>query len=270
MKTNSARSLARPLAIAGVSLLLSFAPARVLAADPTPFPPLAEPDPDHTPPKLLTRVEPPYPAGVSETIERRIYVAFHVAADGKVKHASALFNPPPAFAYAAVTAVEQWTFEPGTLSNGKPVWTQMTVELWFKPSTAAPDGPDIARAVHAAHERMTEAANRLDTDAFFADVVESDETRIIQDGKLFPTRAEAMAAVRAGSQGIAKLDRRFEDPHVAVLAPDLALLTAAGATSATLTDGREISVRFAVSLVFGRRGGRWLLLHGHYSVPNPT
>lgn len=239
--------------------------ARLCAADPAPFPP---PEPDHVPPKLLTRVEPGYPAGIDETKERRVHVAFHVAADGSVKNAAAMFNPPPAFAHAAVTAVEQWTFEPARMPNGRPVWTQMTVELWFKPPASPAGGPDLVRDVLAVHERLNAAASRLDTDAFFADVVESDETRIIQDGKLFATRAEAMAAVSTSARGFAKIERRFDDPRVTVLTSDLALLTASGTTDATLADGRTISARFAVSLVFQRSGDRWLLLHGHYSIPN--
>ncbi len=77
-----------------------------------------------------------------------------------------------------------------------------------------------------------------------------------------------MAAVRQGAQGIAKLERRCADPHVTVLAPGVALLTTEGTTDATLSDGRTISRRFAVSLVFVLRDGRWMLFHGHYSRPN--
>lgn len=125
------------------------------------------------------------------------------------------------------------------------------------------------QAVLAANARLTDAANRLDTGAFFAGIVDSDESRIIQDGKLFKTRAEAMAVVRQGSQGVAKLERRFEDPHVTLLAPDAALLTAEGTTAVTLQDGRTFNNRFAVSLVFVLRDGQWKLFHGHYSLPNP-
>jgi len=134
---------------------------------------------------------------------------------------------------------------------------------------AAPAGDDaVIQAVLDANTRLTDAANRLDTDAFFAGIVDSDETRIIQDGKLFKTRADAMTAVRSGSQGIAKLERSFTDPHVTVLAPGVALLTADGTMAATLADGRAIERCFAVSLVFVLRDGRWMLFHGHYSLPN--
>jgi len=136
------------------------------------------------------------------------------------------------------------------------------------PTTAG--RPDPVAAVLAANAALTDASNRLDTAAFFAGIVDSDETRIIQDGRLFKTRAEAMAAVRLGSQGIAQLQRLFTDPHVTLLGTDVALLTSDGTLSLTLQDGRTIHGRFAVSLVFVLRDGRWLLLHGHYSIPNPA
>lgn len=126
----------------------------------------------------------------------------------------------------------------------------------------------LVQAVLEANDALTAAANRLDTEAFFARIVESDETRIIQDGRLFTTRAEAIAAFRQGSQGVAKLARRFNDPHVTMLASDVALLTSAGSTALTLQDGRSFESPFAVSLVFVLRDGRWTLLHGHFSVPN--
>ena len=130
--------------------------------------------------------------------------------------------------------------------------------------------PAVVAAVLAANARLNDDANRLDTDAFFAGIVDSDESRIIQDGELFPTRAEAMTAVRQGSRGIAKLERRFLNPHVVLLAPDVALLTSEGTTDVTLADGRTFSNHFAVSLVFVFRDHRWLLQHGHYSLPNPS
>lgn len=146
----------------------------------------------------------------------------------------------------------------------------LLVALLAPPASGAPtSADDTTAAVLAANDRMIAAANRLDTDAFFADIVSSDETRIVQDGTLFATRAEAMAAVRAGSQAIASLDRRLADPHVTLLAPGVALLTATGTTDVTLVDGRQFNNRFAVTLVFVLRDGQWKLFHGHYSVPNP-
>lgn len=127
------------LRLSGLTAAFCLAlPALLSAADPVTFPALAVPEPDHIPPKLVQRVEPTYPSGVTERHERRVYVAFLVADDGTVRSASAMFGPPAPFAEAAVAAVTRWKFEPGRMVvNRRAVWTQMTVELWFKPPPAS-------------------------------------------------------------------------------------------------------------------------------------
>jgi len=125
----------------------------------------------------------------------------------------------------------------------------------------------IQKEVLETNARMTQAANSLDVDAFFSFILESDQSLIIQNGTIFKTRLEAMQAVKRGFMGIAKLDRRFDHPQVTVLSPDSALLIAEGSTTATLTDGRILESKFAVSCVFLRQAGQWKLLHGHYSMP---
>jgi len=134
-------------------------------------------------------------------------------------------------------------------------------------------GPDAAvraaveQAVLETNARMTATADRLDADAFFEFILETDKGLIIQNGILFKSRAEALAAVKRGFVGIAKMDRRFENPQVTVISADCALLAAEGSAAATLDDGRTLNSRFAVSLVFVRQDGQWKLLHGHYSMP---
>jgi ketosteroid isomerase-like protein len=162
--------------------------------------------------------------------------------------------------------------------NPDVTWTRLRVgqviRIRPKPSQP-PEGADrdraaIEKAVLETNARMTEAANRLDADAFFAYIIDTDKGPIIQNGVLFKSRQEALETVKRGFQGIATIERQFENPQVTVLSPDAALMTAEGSTTATLTDGRIIHRRFAVSLVFVRREGQWKLLHGHYSMPaNP-
>ena len=125
----------------------------------------------------------------------------------------------------------------------------------------------VEAAVLEANAKMTAAANRLDADAFFEFILPGDDGAIIQNGVLFKSRAEALAAVKRGFQGVAAVDRRFEHPRVTVISPDCALLAAEGSVTATLADGRTLTNRFAVSLVFVRQGGQWKLLQGHYSMP---
>jgi ketosteroid isomerase-like protein len=135
-------------------------------------------------------------------------------------------------------------------------------------ATAADAGDEVARAeqqVLAVNAEMIADANRLDVDAFFAHILETDRGLIVQNGTIFRTRREAYDAVKRGLQGVTKLDRRIDSPRVTFVGPDVALLVGDGRTTATLQDGRVMENRFAVSLVFVHSGPTWKLLHGHYS-----
>jgi uncharacterized protein (TIGR02246 family) len=125
----------------------------------------------------------------------------------------------------------------------------------------------IEAAVRDTNAQMTAAADRLDADAFFSNILDDAKGVIVQNGSIFTTRQEALEAVKRGFKGVTKSERKLENVQVTVLAPDLALLVADGTNDATLASGRSISLRFAVSLLFARREGKWKLLHGHYSMP---
>ena len=140
----------------------------------------------------------------------------------------------------------------------------------FTPTASAPEVAAIEKAVLAANAEMTAAANSLDTDAFFEFIVDTNKGLIVQHGVIFRTRRDAYEAVKRGFQGVAKMERRFENPQITVIAPDAALLVADGSYSAQLQDGRWMEGRFAVSLVFVLRDGRWKVLHGHYSMPGAS
>jgi ketosteroid isomerase-like protein len=136
-----------------------------------------------------------------------------------------------------------------------------------KPADSQSSDEAIQKAVLETNAKMTAAANSLNVDAFFEYILDSDKCVIIQNGTVFKTRQEALEAVKRGFLGLAKMDRRFENPQVTVISPETALLSSEGTYSATLSDGRTMDGRFAVSLVFVRRAGQWKVLHGHYSMP---
>lgn len=132
--------------------------------------------------------------------------------------------------------------------------------------------PDLSRIeseVLEAHARMNTAAESRDVQAFFEWILDEPGVAIIQDGRLFRDRAEAMTAVREGYRGVTSLARTFERTRVTPLSEDAALVTAAGTSTVVLADGRSLEGPFAVSLVFVRRAGDWKLLQGHYSIPTP-
>ncbi len=136
-----------------------------------------------------------------------------------------------------------------------------------KPATTDSSDQAIRKAVLETNDRMVKAANSLDVEGFFSHILDTDKGSIVQNGTVFKSRREAMETVRQGFMGVAKVDRRFLDPQVTVISPEVALLTSEGTVAATLTDGRTLDSRFAVSLIFVRREGEWKLLHGHYSMP---
>jgi hypothetical protein len=127
----------------------------------------------------------------------------------------------------------------------------------------------IEKAVLKTHIQMTQADNNLDVDKFFSYILDFDKGLIIQDGRLFKTRQEALETVKEGLEGISQIKRSYEQTYVTVISPETALLTARGTSTVTLSDGRVLSSPFAVSLVYVLRDGQWKVLHGHYSIPNP-
>ena len=137
------------------------------------------------------------------------------------------------------------------------------------PTGAAGDGDTVEKAVLKAHHEMKVAAEALDADSFFSFILDEARGPVIQDGRLFSSRAEAFAVVERGFEGVARVERVYESEDVTVISDEAALLTGNGTSTVTLGDGRRLSGPFAVSLVFVRRDGAWKVLHGHYSTPNP-
>ena len=137
------------------------------------------------------------------------------------------------------------------------------------PSVPVEQRQAIEKAVLKVHAAMAKAENELDAETFFEYVLDFDNGLIMQDGIAYNTRQEALDAVRTGFQRVAQMERTYERTEVTVLSPEAALVTGKGTSRVTLADGRTFDNPFAVSMVFVLRDGRWKLLHGHYSLPNP-
>jgi len=131
------------------------------------------------------------------------------------------------------------------------------------------DAAAVEKAVLKTHHEMVAAADALDAEGFFAFILDTARGPVIQDGRLFPTRAEALEAVGRSFEGVARVERVYESEDVTVISEKAALLTGRGVTTVTLEDGRTFESPFAVSLVFVLKGEGWRVLHGHYSAPNP-
>ena len=130
-----------------------------------------------------------------------------------------------------------------------------------------PVPPDIEKAVLARLTEIQSAAQALDPDKVFSFVLENDNGSLAQNGKLFLTRKEALESTKQGFQGLKKVDYRFDQQHVALLSPTVALATGEGSSSATTDDGRTFTTRFAQSVVFVLADGEWKVFHAHRSFP---
>jgi ketosteroid isomerase-like protein len=131
--------------------------------------------------------------------------------------------------------------------------------------TATP--PDIQKAVLIRLAEIQRAAQALDPDKVFSFVLENDAGALAQNGKLFLTRTEALESTKQGFQRLQKVDYQFDQQHVTLLSPTVALATGEGSSSATTADGRTFNTRFAQSVVFVLTNGDWKVFHAHRSFP---
>ncbi len=127
--------------------------------------------------------------------------------------------------------------------------------------------PDVQKAVLARLAEIQDAAQSLDPDKVFAFVLENDTGALAQNGKLFLTRKEALESTKRAFQGLQKVDYRFDQQHVTLLSPTVALATGEGLSSATTNDGRTFTTRFAQSVVLVLTSGEWKVYHAHRSFP---
>ena len=127
--------------------------------------------------------------------------------------------------------------------------------------------PDIQKAVLARLAEIQKAAQALDPDKVFSFVLENDGGALAQNGKLFLTRKEALESTKQGFQRLQKVDYRFDQQHVTLLSPTVALATGEGSTSATTEDGRTFATRFAQSVILVLTNGEWMVYHAHRSFP---
>jgi ketosteroid isomerase-like protein len=126
---------------------------------------------------------------------------------------------------------------------------------------------DSQKAVLARLVEIQNAAQALDPDKVFSFVLENDAGALAQNGKLFLTRKEALDSTKQGFQGLQKVDYQFDQQHVTLLSPTVALATGEGLTSATMDDGRTFTSRFAQSVVLVLTNGEWKVFHAHRSFP---
>jgi ketosteroid isomerase-like protein len=152
-----------------------------------------------------------------------------------------------------------------TLSSALVIVAAVTVSPGQSTKNSA--SPDIQKAVLARLAEIQSAAQALDPDKVFSFVLENDAGALAQNGKLFLTRTEALESTKQGFQRLQKVNYQFDQQHVTLLSPTVALATGEGMSSATTDDGRTLNTRFAQSVVFVLTNGEWKVFHAHRSFP---
>jgi len=125
--------------------------------------------------------------------------------------------------------------------------------------------PEVQKAILARLAEIQSAAENLDPDKVFSFVLENDAGALAQNGRLFLTRQEALESTKRGFQTLQKVEYRFDQQHVTLLSPTIALAAGEGSSSATMQEGATISTRFAQSVVFVLTNGEWKVFHAHRS-----
>ena len=130
-----------------------------------------------------------------------------------------------------------------------------------------PATADSEKAVLKTLERIQSAAEELNADKVFSYVMENDHGALVQNGRMFPSRAEALESTRQGLSGLQKVQYRFDQQSVSFLSPTVALAVSQGTTSVTTSDGRSFSRPFVQSVVLVLTNGDWKVFHSHRSSP---
>ena len=126
---------------------------------------------------------------------------------------------------------------------------------------------DIEKAILKVHSAMKKAAERLDTDTLYSYVLDTNKGSIIENGNLFLTRRDSYESTKKGLQKFKGISYSYNQEHITVISPTVALWVGEGTSTVTIKDGRKFSGPFAESIVFVKKDGKWKVLHAHRSAP---
>jgi ketosteroid isomerase-like protein len=134
-------------------------------------------------------------------------------------------------------------------------------------ATKHSDAAGTEKAVLARLGEIQNAAQGLDPEKVFSFVLENDQGALVQNGRLFLTRQDALEATKQGFQGLQKADYKFDQQHVTLLSPTIALAVGEGSSSVTTDDGRTFTRSFVQSVLLVLTNGEWKVFHAHRSFP---
>ena len=84
------------------------------------------------------------------------------------------------------------------------------------------DSSEVEKKVLARLDEIQKAAQGLDADKVFSFVLDNDKGALVQNGRLFLTRKDAVESTKKGFQGLQKVDYQLSQQLVTLLSPTIA------------------------------------------------
>lgn len=116
-------------------------------------------------------------------------------------------------------------------------------------------------------EQSIRAAENLDTEFMLKLVNDTSKTGFIDNGLYFESYEELMNSYKKGIQNIYTQYLKVKKTKITFLSEKMALLTTNGYYSAQTIQKREISGKFAWTIVYSRIDSEWKIVHSHMSNP---
>lgn len=120
-------------------------------------------------------------------------------------------------------------------------------------------------AVLARLNEIQNAAQSLDVEKVFSYVLENDSGAVAQNGRLFLARQEALESTRRGFEALQKVEYKFDQQHITLLAPTVALAVGEGTSTAKTKDDQSFTTHFVQSVTLILTNGQWKVFHAHRS-----
>jgi len=129
---------------------------------------------------------------------------------------------------------------------------------------------DVEEAVMQRTSRWAEAARSLDAAGVLDMFANSHELRHAENGVIFPSYEALAEFIEDWFASTEAMDFVWEQREVVPLSADAATMTGIFRYEARQESGEVWAGRNVFTGVFVRRGGRWVVIHGHESsVPAP-
>ena len=125
----------------------------------------------------------------------------------------------------------------------------------------------VEKAVLQQHAQFLKFAQQLEVDKMYSLVTDGGPGTIIQNSKLL-TRQEALDSTKNAFAHFKKIEYKFNQQHVNVISPEVAIFTGKGQSFATSDTDNVYTTDFAVTCVFVLKDKEWKIIHGHYSSPS--